>query len=108
MKKDWNSINNQGYGLNKRSSKNQRIAQWKIAGGKFSGGIYNTVLSANDYRQAENFSEMMSWNVLCARYGPEATIADIVIDSVCVCVGVMDVCVYVNIVIVCVCVCVCV
>ena len=100
MKDDWNKLSQSGWGLSKRDKKNQRVAQFKLADYSFTGGIYNSVIRGTDFRQAENFTEMMTWPVLCAKYSEQAIIADIVIDIVCV--DVMDVCVYVNIVIVCV------
>ena len=51
-----------------------RIAQWKVNSGQFEGGIYNVVHKGSNYSDASNQVDMMTWNVLCATYGEQATI----------------------------------
>ena len=77
IKTDWTNLGAQGYGLNKRNTKNERIAQWKSSGKRFSGGVYKSIFNASDYHEAANIAEMMTWTVLCAKHGAEAMIADV-------------------------------
>ena len=100
MKDDWNKLLQFGWGMNKRDAKNQRVAQFKLANYNFTGGIYNNIVRGNDFKHAENFTEMMTWLVLCAKFTEKAIIANIVIDIVCVlmlwmfvCMSILSLCV---------------
>ena len=55
-----------------REMTNQRIAQWKMSGTRFEGGCYNSVYAAEDYLDAQNTSDLTSWNVMCAKHGKQA------------------------------------
>ena len=72
MLNDWNGIQKKGYGQNKREMLNQRIAQWKASGKNVEGGCYDSCYAAEDYHDAQNTSDLMTWNVLCARFGKQA------------------------------------
>ena len=77
IKTDWNQLQSQGYGLNKRQNMNERIAQWKASSKRFSGGVCKSIFNASDYHEAASIAEMMTWTVLYAKHGAEAMIADV-------------------------------
>ena len=88
---DWNNLKMNGYGMGKRQSQNQRIAQWIVSGQKFEGGVYQSIFTGEDYQDNKEKVVMMKWSVLCAAHGKEVVVdicACMVIMCVCVCVGV--------------------
>ena len=73
-----------GWGLGKQQAQNQRIAQWKVRGKAFEGGVYESVFAASNFQEYTSASEMVTWTCLCAIHGTEAMLA-VCIGSVCVC-----------------------
>ena len=71
---DWNSIQKAGYCVGKREQSNMRIAQWEIGKKKFEGGIFSIITKGSQYVDAGHLTDMMTWNVLCAMCGEQATI----------------------------------
>ena len=51
-----------------------RIAQWKVGNKKFEGGIFNSITKGSQYHDVGHLTDMMTWNVLCAIHGEQATI----------------------------------
>ena len=43
---DWSQSKSKGYGLGKQAAVNQRVAQWKVSGKAFKGGVYTNIFSA--------------------------------------------------------------
>ena len=62
------SCKKRGYGLCKRDALNRRIAQWKVSGKRFGGGCHTSRYAAEAYRDAQNKSDVMTWNVTCAKH----------------------------------------
>ena len=71
---DWNALSQKGYSVGKREQSNHRIAQWKVGKKKFEGGIFTTITKGSDYHDSSHLTDMMTWNVLCAMHGEQATI----------------------------------
>ena len=80
---DWNLFKSKGHGLGKQAAVNQRVAQWKVAGKAFKGGVYANIFSASNFQESSNGSDMMTWTCLCAVHGEKAMLA-VCIGSVCV------------------------
>ena len=71
---DWNSIQKAGYCVGKREQSNMRIAQWKVGKKKFEGGTFTTITKGSEYHDVGHLTDMVTWNVLCALHGEQATI----------------------------------
>ena len=41
---------------------------------KFEGGIFKTITKGSEYHDSSHVTDMMTWNVLCAIHGEQATI----------------------------------
>ena len=41
---------------------------------KFEGGIFKTITKGSEYHDSGHITDMMTWNVLCAFHGEQATI----------------------------------
>ena len=85
---DWTNVKNKGWGQSKRALQNERVAQWKVMGSKFTSGVCNNIMEAQDYHDAANVADMMTWSCLCAMHGKEAMLADVdpyYVLVVCVC-----------------------
>ena len=76
---DWNNVKSSGYGQGKQKSMNERIAQWKVSGERFEGGVYQTIVEGQDYQDKGQKVELLTWNCLCAKFGAEA-------NKLCACV----------------------
>ena len=76
---DWNNVKKAGYGQGKQKSMNERIAQWKVSGEKFEGGVYQSIYEGQDYQDKGEKLDLLTWNCLCAKHGAEA-------NKLCVCV----------------------